>query len=142
MADGIAVRGPIPADIYGDYMNGRQQKKPSYEPILHPSEYLDYIHCDLGVPYPTTRRGNRFYLGVRDCTTGVYYAEPMRTKSQILIYLKSSFVKRSASLEKSLSIYVPILGENLLIKCLKNTHPKRVLSGSRVHLILRSKTKK
>ena len=82
MADGIEVKGPIPGEMCGDCIKGRQQKKPSYEPMLQPSEYLTYIHCDFGGSYPTTRRENRFYLGVRDGATGAYYAEPMRTKSQ------------------------------------------------------------
>ncbi len=50
--------------------------------MSHPTEYLDYLHCDLGGPYFTTRRGNRFYLGIRDGATGACHAEPMRTKGQ------------------------------------------------------------
>ncbi len=49
--------------------------------MLQPSEYLDYIHCDLGSLYPTTIRGNQFYLGVWEGATEAYYAEPMTTKS-------------------------------------------------------------
>ncbi len=64
----------------GDCMKGRQQRKSSYEPMLQPSEYLDYIHCDLGGFYLTTRRENRFYFGVRDGATRAYNAEPMRTE--------------------------------------------------------------
>ena len=82
MADGIDVKRPISGEMYGDCMKKRQQRKSSYEPMLQPGEYLDYIHCDLGGSYPITRRGNRFYFGVRDGATGAYYAEPMRTKSQ------------------------------------------------------------
>ena len=82
VADGIDIKGPIPKEICGDCMKGRQQRKPSYEPMSQPNEYLDYLHCDLGGPYPTTRRGNRFYLGIRDGATGACYAEPMRTKAQ------------------------------------------------------------
>ena len=58
VADGIDVKGPIPGEICGDCMKGRQQRKPSYEPMSQPKEYLEYLHCDLGGPYPTTRRGN------------------------------------------------------------------------------------
>ena len=82
VADAIDVKGSIPDEIFGDCIKGKQQRKPSYELILQHSEYLDYIQCDLGGPYPTTRRCNRFYLGVQDGATGAYYAEPMRTKSQ------------------------------------------------------------
>ena len=62
-------------------MKNSQPKKLFYEPMLQPSEYLDYIHCDLDGSYLTTRQGNKFYLDVFDGATGVYYAEPMRTKS-------------------------------------------------------------
>ena len=82
VADRIDVKIPIPGEIFGDYIKRRQQRKPSYELNLQPSEYLDYIQCDLAGSYPTTRKGNPFYFGVRDSATGAYYAEPMRTKSQ------------------------------------------------------------
>ncbi len=82
VANGIDIKRPIQGEICSDCMERRQQKKSFYEPMLQPSGYLDYIHCDLGGLYPTTRRGNQFHLGVRDGATGVYYTEPMRTKSQ------------------------------------------------------------
>ena len=63
-------------------MKGQQQKKPFYEPMSQPKKYLEYLHCDLGDPYPTTQRGNRFYLGIQDSAIGACYAEPMRTKGQ------------------------------------------------------------
>ncbi len=50
--------------------------------MLHLSKYLDCIYCDLGGPYSTNRKNNRFYLGVQDGATGAYYAELMRSKSQ------------------------------------------------------------
>ncbi len=74
VADGIEVKGPIPHDICGDSMKGRQQRIPFYEPISQPTKYLGYLHCDLGGSYLTTRKGNRFYLGIRDGTTGACYA--------------------------------------------------------------------
>ncbi len=49
------------------------------------SEYLDDLHCDLGGPYTITRKGNQFYLGIRNGATGAYYAEPMRRKSQAFV---------------------------------------------------------
>ncbi len=82
VADGIDVKGLIPGEKCGDCMKRRQRRKPFYEPMLQPGEYLDYIHCDLDGSYPTIRKGNRFYLGVRDGATGAYYAKPMRIKSQ------------------------------------------------------------
>ena len=82
VADGIDVKGPIPREIYGNCMKEKQQRKPSFELMSQPSKYFDYLYYDLGGPYPTTQRGNRFYLGIRNSATGVYYAEPMRTKVQ------------------------------------------------------------
>ncbi len=72
----------ILGEIYGNCMKKKQQKKPFYEPILQPSEYLDYIHCDLGGSYPTNRKSIQFYFGVRESATRAYYAESMRTKSR------------------------------------------------------------
>ncbi len=82
VANGINVKRPIPDEIFGDWMKKRQQKKPSYELILQPSKYLDYIYCDLGGPYPTTRKGNQFYISVQDVATGAYYTVSMKIKSQ------------------------------------------------------------
>lgn len=69
MANGIEIKGPIPKKICGDFIKGKQQRKPSYKPISQSKVYLDYLHCDLNGPYPTTRRGNRFSLGIQDGTT-------------------------------------------------------------------------
>lgn len=138
VADGIDVKGTIPEEICGDCMNRRQQRKPSYEPMTQPKEYLEYLYCDLGGSYPPTRRGNRFYLGIRDGATGTYYAEPMRTKGQIFDTFQI-FIRRAEHQGRSSSIYVPTLGENLQIKPLRYIRLRRVLSESQVRLILRSK---
>ena len=50
--------------------------------MSQPTEYLDYLHCNLGCTYPTTRRSNVFYFDIQDGSTGACYAEPMRTKGQ------------------------------------------------------------
>lgn len=63
-ADGINIKGPIPRKICDDCMKKRHQKKPSYKPMSYPSKYLDYLYCNLGGPYPITRRGNQFSLGI------------------------------------------------------------------------------
>ncbi len=76
------MKDSIHDKICGDCMKGRQQGKPSYEPTSQPTEYLDYLHCDLGGPYPTTQRGNQFYFSIRDGVAGACDAEPIRTKEQ------------------------------------------------------------
>ncbi len=50
--------------------------------MSRPTEYLDYLLCNLGCTYPTTRRSNVFYFDIQDGSTGACYAEPMRTKGQ------------------------------------------------------------
>ncbi len=102
IADGIEIKDPIPAEIWGDCMKGRQQRKPSYEPRSTSSEYLDDLHCDLGGPYPITRKGNRFYLGIRDGATGAYYSEPMRTKSQTFVKFQKFICHAEKQSEKKL----------------------------------------
>ena len=72
LADGIEVKGLIPQDICGDCMEERQQKIPSYEPMSQVTKYFGYLYYDLGGLYPTTRRGNEFYLDIQDGATGAY----------------------------------------------------------------------
>ncbi len=76
LADSIDIERPIPREILDDYMKKREQKKPSCKPISHPTKYLDYIHCDPDGPYFITRKGDHFFLILRDCVIGKYYAEP------------------------------------------------------------------
>ena len=64
VADSIDVKRSIPEKICGDCMKEKQQRKPSYKLMSQPSEYFNYLHYNLGGLYPTTWRGNRFYLGI------------------------------------------------------------------------------
>lgn len=50
--------------------------------MSQPSEYLDYLYCNLCGFYPIIWRGNQFYLGIWDGVTGACYAEPIKTKGQ------------------------------------------------------------
>ena len=74
VADRIYVKEPIIDEIFGDCMKRRQQKKPSYKPMLKLNKYLYYKQCDLGDPYPISKKDNQFYLGVQYGATGAYYA--------------------------------------------------------------------
>lgn len=48
---------------------------------LSPKNILNiYPHCNLGGPYPTTQKGNQFYLGIRNNAIEACYVEPMRTQ--------------------------------------------------------------
>ncbi len=82
VADGIDMKEPIPGDICGDWMKGRQLRKPSYKPLSQPNQYLEYLNYDLDGPYFTTQRGNRFYFAIRDSATIACYVKPIRTKGQ------------------------------------------------------------
>ena len=102
VADEIDVKGLVPGEICGDCMKGRQQKKPFYEPISQPKEYLEYLHCNLGGSYPTTQRDNWFYLGIWDGARGTCYIEPMRTKSQIFDTFQKFICRAKRQSEKKL----------------------------------------
>ncbi len=70
--------------------------------MSQPKEYLDHLHCDLGSPYPTTQRGNQFYLGIEDGVTEACYSEHMRTKSQILNTFQKFICRTERQSEKKL----------------------------------------
>ncbi len=83
-------------------MKKRQQGKLSYKPMLYSIEYLDYIPCDLGGLHPTNKRSNQFDLGFWDDITGVYYAEPMKTKNQIFDMFQKFICQEEGQSEKKL----------------------------------------
>ena len=66
VADGIDVKGPIPAEICGDCMKGRQQKEPYYEPVSQPKDKLEYLQYGLRGPLCYDSKRSKFYLGIRD----------------------------------------------------------------------------
>ncbi len=64
-------------------MVGRQQRQPSREsPSRRATEFLEFVHSDLGGTLPATRLGHTFYISFFDDSTGCYYIEGMRHKSQ------------------------------------------------------------
>ncbi len=83
VASGIELKGPIPSEICGGCMVGRQRRKPSHEsPSRQATEVLEFVHSDLGGPLPATRLRQTFYMFFYDDSTGCYYIEGMRHKIQ------------------------------------------------------------
>lgn len=50
--------------------------------MLQFCKYLEFMHLNLDVHYPTIKKSNRVYLSVWNNTTVIYYAELMKTKIQ------------------------------------------------------------
>ena len=82
IAEGIKVKGPVPEEICGPCMKGRQQRKPSRTPMPRASKFLEEVHSDLGGPYPASRNGLQYYISFKDDATGTYHVYPMKLKSQ------------------------------------------------------------
>ena len=80
--------------------------------MSQPTEYLDYLHCNLGGPYSTTQRGNQFYLSIQDGTTRACYAKSMRTKSQTFETFQKFICQVECQSEKKLKyLYTDFGGE-------------------------------
>ena len=60
IAEGIEVKGPVPEEICGLCMKGRQQRKPSRTPMPRASKFLEEVHSDLGGRYPASRNGLQY----------------------------------------------------------------------------------
>ena len=89
IVDGIDMKRPDPREICSNCIKDSKQKKPSFEPISQPTIYPEYLHCDLGGLYLTTRKDNRYYPGIRDGAIGACYVKPIRTTGQVFdIFLK------------------------------------------------------
>lgn len=83
VALGMELKGPLPSEICGGCMVGRQQRQPSRKPPnRRATEFLEFVHSDLGGTLPATRLGQTFYISFYDDSTGCYYIEAMRHKSQ------------------------------------------------------------
>ncbi len=82
IALGIQLKGPVPEEICGRCMVGKQQRKPSREPMTQATKFLELLHSDLGQPLPSTQYGYIFYISLYDDATGTYYVKPLRHKSQ------------------------------------------------------------
>ncbi len=74
------------------------------------SEYLDDLHFDLSRPYLITPRGNQFYLGIQDGPNRVYYAKPIRTKSQEFAKFQKSFRHAERQSKKQLKSLRTVFG--------------------------------
>ncbi len=88
LAKGVAIEGPIPQEVCGPCMLGRQQRKINRTPRTRSTELLGLIHSDLGGPLPTTRFGERYYCTMKDDFSGAVWVYLLKTKSQVFEYFK------------------------------------------------------
>ena len=76
------VSGPVPDEIYGWCMMGRQQQKISRTPTTRPTVFLDLLHFDLEGLLPRAFRGYRYFLRVKDDATALMFLKPLRSKGK------------------------------------------------------------
>ena len=77
------VKGPVPDKICEPCMKGRQQTEISRVPMSRPSVFLEKISVDIGGPLPTTARGNRIFILMKDYATGLMFWYSCKFKSEI-----------------------------------------------------------
>ena len=82
LANGVTIEGPIPEEVCGSCMMGRQQRKINRTPRTRATEFLGIVHSDLGRPFPLTRFGERFYATMKDDFSGVVWIYLLKTKGQ------------------------------------------------------------
>ena len=82
LAKGVTIEGPIPQDICGPCVMGRQQRKVNRLPRTRSSEVLGLIHSDIGGPLPMTRFGERYYITMKDDFNGALWFYLLKTKDQ------------------------------------------------------------
>ena len=82
LANGVTIEGPIPEEVCGSCMMGRQQRKINRTPRTRATEFLGIVHSDLGGPFPLTRFGERFYTTMKDDFSGVVWIYLLKSKGQ------------------------------------------------------------
>ena len=82
LANGVTIEGPIPEEVCGPCMMGRQHRKINRTPRTRATEFLGLVHSDLGGPFPLTRFGERFYATIKDDFSGVVWVYLLKTKGQ------------------------------------------------------------
>lgn len=94
-AKDVDIKESPPKDICGDCMKDRQQRHPSRTPMIRTTQALHRVHSDLMGPLPTTQRGDRYLMMLKDDYSGAQWVYPLRTKSQAF----STFKEFKAMLE-------------------------------------------
>ncbi len=84
MAFGIQLKSPLPEEICGRCIVGKQQRKPFREPMTRATKFLELLHSDLGGPLSSTKYRDIFYISFYDNATRTYYVKPLRHKSQAI----------------------------------------------------------
>ena len=87
-AEDVDIKGPPPNEICGECMKGRQQRRPSKTPMTKATGAIHRVHSDLMGPFPTTRRGERYLMIIKDDYSGAQWVYPLRTKNQAFASFK------------------------------------------------------
>lgn len=86
---GIELQGKSkPAEVCGPCMKGHQRLKISHSPMPKATRPLQFIHSDLGGPYPMTRGRNRYYISFLDDFTGCTWTYLLKHKSEAFATFK------------------------------------------------------
>ena len=104
-AENVDIQGSIPEGICGDCMKGRQQRKPSRTLMIRSTQPLHHIHSDLMGPLPTTRRGERYLMILKNDYTRAQWIYSLKTKNMAF----SKFKEFKAMLEKQIKEKVKYL---------------------------------
>ncbi len=124
-------------------MVGRQQRQPSWEsPSWQATEFLEFVYSDLGGLVSAIPLRQIFYISFYDDSTGYYYIEGMRHKSQIFEKFVNLWLGHKTCLEICWKDTVPTLEGNLTTSFSRPDVKKTVFSGNLLPLIPLNKTEK
>lgn len=138
VADGIDVKKPIPGEICGDLWKGDNKGSYPFNLCQNPKSNWSICIAILAAPILPLKRAIDSILGSKMVQLGLVMQDWWEPKAKPLIH----FVNLSVKLEKKLKHLCTDLRANLLIKLLRNTLLKRVLSGNQVRHIFQSKNER
>ena len=85
----MEVRGPVPENACESCMKAKQQRESFRKPQSKADTFLGRIHVDIQGPLPTTFRGKRYFLLIKNDASGMFFVYTMRTKDEILPIFKA-----------------------------------------------------
>lgn len=87
-AKGIELQGTAPKETCGPCMKGHQRLKVGHEPMGKATRPLQFIHTDLGGPYPITRAHHRYYISFLDDFSGCIWVYLLKRKGDAFAAFK------------------------------------------------------
>src|SRR5277367_3916835 len=82
MVEGMKIKVRTTVGVCEAYLQGKQHRQPSHQPVTRAKEPLELIHSDLCGPIdPTTYGGTNYYLLFTDDFTRMTYIYPLKKKS-------------------------------------------------------------